>query len=321
VVTSSSALGLLAVLTSALGAGTGGVLALAAFHWPNRNVVALLRNDDWAEESRTPGRADPSVIAGGRSPRWFVEAAGWLGRMLTAEESLGNRVGLGRRLSAALSLTGQSAEQLGAQVLLGMSAGALLPPVVWTMLMAGGVRLSFGIPVWASVVLAASGASLGVLELRSRAKQRRHQARRAVSCLLDLVVLALAGGMGTEGALQAAVSMGDDWLSRRLAHELERARHAGMPPWTVIGELGERLGLVELREWAGAMRLAGTEGARVRASLSAKAASLRQRMLSDAEAEANATTQRLFLPGSLLLLGFLLFIGYPAFERVLTGIR
>ena len=30
-------------------------------------------------------------------------------------------------------------------------------------------------------------------------------------------------------------------------------------------------------------------------------------------------TERLFLPGALLLLGFLLFIGYPAFSRILTG--
>jgi hypothetical protein len=30
-------------------------------------------------------------------------------------------------------------------------------------------------------------------------------------------------------------------------------------------------------------------------------------------------TERLFVPGALLLLGFLLFIGYPAFHRILGG--
>jgi hypothetical protein len=30
-------------------------------------------------------------------------------------------------------------------------------------------------------------------------------------------------------------------------------------------------------------------------------------------------TERLFLPGALLLLGFLVFIGYPAVDRILSG--
>jgi tight adherence protein C len=46
---------------------------------------------------------------------------------------------------------------------------------------------------------------------------------------------------------------------------------------------------------------------------------LRRHEQADAESAANATTERLFLPGALLLLGFLVFIGYPAFQRVLGG--
>ena len=38
-----------------------------------------------------------------------------------------------------------------------------------------------------------------------------------------------------------------------------------------------------------------------------------------AEAEANALTERLFLPGAFLLVGFLLFVGYPAFTRIASG--
>ena len=84
--------------------------------------------------------------------------------------------------------------------------------------------------------------------------------------------------------------------------------------------LGDELGIPELREVAAAVGLAGTEGAQIRATLIAKAASIRRHELSESEAQANAVTQRLFLPGIVLLLGFLVFIGYPAVERILSGL-
>jgi hypothetical protein len=79
------------------------------------------------------------------------------------------------------------------------------------------------------------------------------------------------------------------------------------------------LGVGELSEIAAAVSLAGSEGARIRSTLTAKAASIRRHELADAEAEANAVTERLFLPGVLLLVGFLLFIGYPAYARIAGG--
>ena len=64
--------------------------------------------------------------------------------------------------------------------------------------------------------------------------------------------------------------------------------------------------------------LAGTEGARVRQSLVAKAASLRTHAQADAEARAHSATERLILTVALLCIGFLVFIGFPAVERVLS---
>ena len=66
--------------------------------------------------------------------------------------------------------------------------------------------------------------------------------------------------------------------------------------------------------------LAGTEGAKVRASLAAKAASLRTHELAEAETADQAATERMSLPVVLLFAGFLLFLGFPAVEKVLTGL-
>jgi hypothetical protein len=79
------------------------------------------------------------------------------------------------------------------------------------------------------------------------------------------------------------------------------------------------VGVPELVELSTTLQLAGTEGARIRQSLSARAVALRRHEQAEAESEANAVTERLFLPGALLLIGFLVFIGYPAFARILGG--
>jgi Flp pilus assembly protein TadB len=133
------------------------------------------------------------------------------------------------------------------------------------------------------------------------------------------VVLSLAGGVGIEGALLAASQVSSDWAARRMGRALLRARESGESPWSALGRLGDELGVPELVELSSSLQLAGTEGTRIRQSLSARATSLRRHEQAEAESAANTTTERLFLPGALLLVGFLLFVGYPAFSRILGG--
>jgi tight adherence protein C len=79
------------------------------------------------------------------------------------------------------------------------------------------------------------------------------------------------------------------------------------------------------RQWheaglAASITLAGTEGAKVRASLAAKSAAMRTRQLAEAEASAQAATERMSLPLVVLFAGFLALIGYPAIVHVINGI-
>jgi tight adherence protein C len=104
-----------------------------------------------------------------------------------------------------------------------------------------------------------------------------------------------------------------------MGRTLLTARDSGAAPWQALEALGRDLLIPELVELATTVQLAGTEGARIRDSLTARAGSLRRHEQADAESSANAMTERLFLPGALLLLGFLVFIGYPAFARILGG--
>jgi len=118
--------------------------------------------------------------------------------------------------------------------------------------------------------------------------------------------------MGVESALEAASGVAGDRSFLRIRRALDRARHAGLSPWEGLGRLGGELGVDELEELAASVRLAGTEGARIRASLSAKSGSLRRREMADAQGQANAITERLFVPAIVLMIGFVVFLIYPA---------
>jgi Flp pilus assembly protein TadB len=196
----------------------------------------------------------------------------------------------------------------------------LLVPAAAAILALAGVRLS--LLLWASLTIALAVAGfLGPdLSLRRHAAARRREFREATSIWLDLVAVSLAGGAGIEEAMTTTSASGQGWAFVRLRDALDRSRLAGEPPWATLGRLGDDLDLVELRELSASLALAGTEGARVRRSLTAKAASLRQHEVADAETAAAAVTERLVLPVGLLLLGFVLFLGFPALLRVFSSV-
>ena len=223
------------------------------------------------------------------------------------------------RFRSALDVTGQSLEGLSSRALVGVVVGLIVPPVLWSVAAAGGVEVPVLVPIVLTLAAVPLGAILPVASVLAEARERRRHFRVVVGTFVDLVVLGLAGGVGIEGALQSAASVSSDWASVRIARSLLLARDRGESPWEALGRLGERCGVNELTELAATLGLAGTEGARIRQALSARAASFRRHEQAEAESAANSMTERLFFPGALLLIGFLLFVGYPAFSRILTG--
>jgi len=228
--------------------------------------------------------------------------------------------GLSRGGEPLLRLTGRTAaEHAGAKALLGL-VGLLLAPA-WAALVAlGGVAVPVPASLAATTALAAGGWFLPEALLRADAAARRRDFLAALGSFLDLVVISLAGGAGVESAMTDAVGIGRGAAFGRLRDALEGTRLTGESPWTALSDLGDELDLPALRELAASASLAGTEGARVRASLAAKAAALRERQLADAESAASSATEAMAVPTVLLLTGFLILVGYPAIDTVLTGL-
>jgi tight adherence protein C len=243
------------------------------------------------------------------------------GRAVTARiEGAGMLTGSTRALMAPyLAITGQSPERLVAQMLVLGGAGLLAPPVLWAVSQLAGVPTPLGVPILIALVGVTGGLAFPVIQMVSEARRRRRHFRVVIGSFVDLVVLSLAAGVGIEGALFSASQVSTDWAARRMARALLKARESGLSPWVALGQLGEELGVPELVELSTTLQLAGTEGARIRQSLNARAVSIRRHEQADAESAANTMTERLFLPGALLLVGFLVFVGYPAFSRILGG--
>jgi Flp pilus assembly protein TadB len=154
--------------------------------------------------------------------------------------------------------------------------------------------------------------------LRAQAARQRRDFVHALSAFLDLVTVILAGGGGLEAALDGAANSGDGWAFTRIRHALAESRLSRESPWSVLARLADQLGVVELAELAASVDLAGNEGAKVRRSLAAKAASLRDHELATAHADAEAATEHMAFPVVAMLTGFILLIGYPAVANVLA---
>jgi Flp pilus assembly protein TadB len=221
---------------------------------------------------------------------------------------------------ADLDLTRTPPDAFATRLLAIIGTCALAPLILWLLADMAGSQVPAAVGAVLVVVAVPSGAALTVASLVRQAADRRRHFRIVMGSFVDLVVLSLAGGVGIDGALHAASQVSQDWAARRIGRALATAHDGGTTPWAALEELGHQVRVPELVELATTVQLAGTEGARIRQALTARAASLRRHEQAEAESAANAMTERLFVPGALLLLGFLLFIGYPAVHRILGGI-
>jgi tight adherence protein C len=295
-----------------LGAGFGlGLALLAAWAVPARLSLAQVHA---ALHPPVGDDAPPPAVMPA------IEQSAWLPGIGRPAVPLFARLGLPRaRTIRDLAVCGRDpAQHVAAQAATAL-LGFLAPTALAGLLSLGGVAVTWQTPMGAGVALAAVGLFLPDLALASEAAKRRTELRDAVAAMLDLVVISLAGGAGVEQALRDATSEPEGWAQQTLRQTIEAAHITRRPPWQTVGSLGEATGVTALSELASALSLAGSEGARVKATLSARSAALSAHQIAEAEAAATSATERMVLPVVGLLAGFLIFIGYPAFAAVLDS--
>ncbi|GAA4231846.1 Flp pilus assembly protein TadB [Streptosporangium album] len=254
--------------------------------------------------------------------------------ILPDEEVSSFRRGLGVRLArfyaargweahsakADLALLGKSFEGFLATKMLLAASGLLAFPLLvgWLLLMELGISLT--IPLWAALAVAGVFFVLPDLQIKRDAARMRRDFRHVVGAFLDLVAMNLAGGRGVPEALMMAVSVGTpdagdegvNWAMTRIREALGNARIVGITPWQALGQLGDEINVDELRDLSAALGLVADDGAKVRASLTARAATLRRRELAEVEGQAGERSQSMLVAQLLLCAGFVIFLSFPA---------
>lgn len=218
-----------------------------------------------------------------------------------------------------LEVTGTSSARHATERLTCAAVAGSIPVVSYVVLGIGGVALPPALVVVTVLAGAVMGLHLPRFTLARRASAARRDFRSSLSSYLDLVSMMLAGGAGIETALVAASRVGDGPTYALITDALEVARSTRRSPWDVLSEEGRRIGVDELPELASTIKLGGEQGARMTASLVAKATSLRHKQMADIEAAANASTERMGLPMVLMFVAFLVLLGYPAMHLIGQG--
>lgn len=224
-----------------------------------------------------------------------------------------------RSLRADLALLDRSWESFLATKVVLAASGLFFGPFLFAAAWAAGVGTSPAIPVWLALACAALFFFLPDAEVRRDARAKRRDFRRVVAAYLDLVAMSLSGGRGLPEALKSAAEVSDGWALLRIRSALADARITGLTQWQALGRLGEEVGVDELRDLSTSLALVADDGAKVRASLSARAETMRHRELAEIEGSAGEKSQSMLIAQLLLCVGFLIFLIYPAGMRVFEG--
>ncbi|HEX6469076.1 MAG TPA: type II secretion system F family protein [Streptosporangiaceae bacterium] len=304
-----------AALLAGVAFGFGCYLLFRALFPPRPGLAASLAAFDAAvrrrtEDARAQRASSPTreKVGGlraalGRALAAFYDARGWEQRTVRAD----------------LSIIDRSFEAFLATKFLLAAAAVLFIPVAVAYFALLGLGVPYAVPVWFCLLIAAAFFFLPDMQLRQEAGQRRRDFRHVVGAFLDLVAMNLAGGRGVPEALMAASQVGDGWAMRRIRDALANARITGLTPWQALGRLGDEINIVELRDLSAALTLVADDGAKVRQSLGARAASMRSRELSDVEGKAGERSQSMLIAQLLLCAGFLVFLSFPAVMRVIAS--
>jgi hypothetical protein len=157
------------------------------------------------------------------------------------------------------------------------------------------------------------------IDLRMAGVAPRRQFSHSLASYVNLVVMSMSSSMGWSSALQESASLPSaDWAIREIAQCLVWADAYGRPPWEGLQRLATRFGVEDLSDLARAMSQAG-DGVRVKETLQAKAAAMQLTEAAAIEDAAEATTQRMTLPGLALVVAYTLLLFFPAVASFATA--
>lgn len=297
---------LLVALLLSIGFGCGVAMCLRALRprsTPLADRIAALNNP--AHQSHSAIGGDGAVL------QRTLSRAGL--RLLDAF-GIGSQAHLRRQLR----ILGKPIERHAYEKALGAIVGFLLPNLVIATTTLAGASLNPLVGLFGGVAGGVGGFLYPDMPLAEQVRARQQAFRHALSSYLDLVTIILAGGGGVESALRGAAEAGDGWAFDEIRSALRRAEFTGATPWNAFNDLGNQFDINELVELAASIGLAGGHGAKIRRSLAAKADALRAQQAAAIETNAEARTEKMIVPVTVMIVGLTLFIGFGAVQAIST---
>jgi tight adherence protein C len=265
-------------------------------------LVMLARFDQAQTGTVAQTEATPAKSAAGAETR--------LGRWVSME--LARRGIPYTSLRQDLALNGQNFDSTMGRKVVVCVGGFLIGLVITIFLGVAGLHLPIGVPVVVALMFAAAFFFIPDFDARTAAGRRRKEFKRALGAYLDWVSLQMSGKAAAEQALPEAAKIGSGWPLALIRHTVTNATRSGQDVWVSLTDLGDRIGVVQLRELGTLVQLVAHDGAQVRDTLAARASSLRTEELADAEGTAGKRDQSMLMAQILLGVGFAVFLGYPA---------
>jgi Flp pilus assembly protein TadB len=297
-----------------IGAALGGCLFWLFYKLvpPRRSPLVELAQFDAhrAQHGQEQSAADPAART-----KLAATVQGRVGHWVAAE--LTRRGIRYQGLRQDLVLTGQRFDALMGRKVVAAVGGFLLTTLLLAWLQyARGVQLPMGASIIVAVLVAAALFVAPDIDIRKEAKRRRAEFTEDLAVYLELVSLEMAGYAAAETALPQAAKRGGTWSMLLIRETLLRARLSGEDTWDTLAELGQRIGVPDLRDLGSLIKNVAEDGAQVRQTLSARAASMRRARLANEEGAAEERNQSMRLAQLLIAFGFMLFVGYPAFVNI-----
>ncbi len=296
------------------------VLSLRVRHVPLSELVGRVANNAFENKMVRGTNGDGLVRTSSKSVigKEYHKIRNLAGSLFA--DQIARRPSLYDSLSQDLSITESSLIQLSCDMAVSSVGLGIIVPLILVIASAFSFTIPFSVPIFAALLMIPLGAIIPVMELKKNASQERERFQYILGVYLELVSLGMAGAMGIESSLDGAAKVSDDKVFRRINQQLNTARMKAYGPWEGLSNLGTEIGVGELGELAANVQLAGSEGAKIRSSLRSKSSTIRKRVMALEEAKANSITEKMFLPGVILLAGFMLFVGYPAMIHVFKGV-
>lgn len=223
----------------------------------------------------------------------------------------------------SLALLGRTTGQYYTSLVVAALAGLALPVVAGVMLASSGRHLPAPLVAAGGAISVAAAAGFALAahsDVTFKARRVRREYRQVVAVYLALVAMERGAGHGSVESLERAAAVGEGWVIRQIREALLRARSHHRPPWDELRELGDRIGVPELRDVGHIMHSSGRSGAQVSRTLLQRADSLRDQIRTEALARAEATTGKLEIPGAVLLAILAAFVIYPLTQRIYIGL-